>query len=97
MRSSRRPGLAVCAAAVCLAGTTASPATAARGPAWTKNCTELHKKYPDGLGGTNARDRVRGRTPPVTTFTVSDILFRTAMSSNRGLDRDKDGVACEKA
>ncbi len=33
----------------------------------------------------------------MTTFTVSDILFRTAMSSNRGLDRVKDGVACEKA
>jgi hypothetical protein len=24
-------------------------------------------------------------------------LYRLAMSYNRGLDRDKDGVACEKA
>jgi Excalibur calcium-binding domain len=33
----------------------------------------------------------------VTTFLHSDRLYRIAMSYNRGLDRDKDGIACEKA
>jgi hypothetical protein len=26
----------------------------------------------------------------------SDALYNTAMGHNRGLDRDKDGIACEK-
>jgi Excalibur calcium-binding domain len=43
---------------------------------------------------------VRGSTAPVTTFTRSTRLYNIAMSYNseRGynLDRDHDGVACEK-
>jgi hypothetical protein len=30
-------------------------------------------------------------------FKRSTKLYKLAMSYNRGLDRDKDGVACEKA
>jgi Excalibur calcium-binding domain len=30
------------------------------------------------------------------TFRRSTRLYREAMSYNRGLDRDKDGIACEK-
>jgi len=33
----------------------------------------------------------------VTTFKHSTRLYRIAMSYNGGLDRDKDGIACEKA
>jgi len=33
---------------------------------------------------------------PVTTFKRSTRLYRIAMSYNRGLDRDKDAIACEK-
>jgi len=33
----------------------------------------------------------------VTNFKRSAKLYRLAMSYNRGLDRDKDGVACEQA
>jgi Excalibur calcium-binding domain len=32
----------------------------------------------------------------VTNFYRSTILYRRAMSYNKGLDRDKDGIACEK-
>jgi excalibur calcium-binding domain-containing protein len=32
---------------------------------------------------------------PVTTFKRSTALYNLAMSSNRGLDRDKDGIPCE--
>jgi Excalibur calcium-binding domain len=31
------------------------------------------------------------------TFKRSNRLYRIAMSHNRGLDRDKDGIACETA
>lgn len=33
---------------------------------------------------------------PVTTFKRNNYLYRTAMRYNRELDRDMDGVACEK-
>jgi hypothetical protein len=78
----------------------ASPANAAIGsaiaaPPLYKNCTNLNKKYPHGLGRMGARDQTSGT--PVTNFKRSTKLYKLAMSYNRGLDRDKDGVACEKA
>jgi hypothetical protein len=77
-----------------------SPASAAIGsadaiPTLYKNCTNLNKKYPHGLGKVGARDHTSGT--PVTNFKRSTKLYRLAMSYNRGLDRDKDGIACEKA
>lgn len=57
-----------------------------------KNCTELNKKYPHGVGKPGAVDRVSGSTPPVTNFTVSASLY----AANKKSDRDKDGIACEK-
>jgi Excalibur calcium-binding domain len=33
----------------------------------------------------------------VWTFKPNTRLYRLAMSDNRGLDRDKEGIACEKA
>lgn len=73
----------------------AAPTQAASKPAWTKNCTQLNKTYKHGVGKTTARDRTSsGR--PVTNFKRSNSLYNTAMRYNRGLDRDKDGIACEK-
>jgi Excalibur calcium-binding domain len=42
-----------------------------------------------------ARDHTNGT--PVTNFTRSTKLYKLAMSYNRGLDRDEDEIACEKA
>jgi hypothetical protein len=64
-------------------------------PLW-RSCTNYNKRYPHGVGRLRARDRTRGGTPPVTTFRRSTRIYNIAMSYNRGLDRDKDGVACEK-
>lgn len=63
-------------------------------PAWTKNCTALNRKYPHGVGRLRARDKTTGT--PVTTFKRSTRLYNIAMRWNNGLDRDKDGIACEK-
>ena len=52
------------------------------------------KKYRHGVGRVGARDKTSGT--PVTTFRRSNFLYKTAMRYNRGLDRDKDGIACEK-
>jgi Excalibur calcium-binding domain len=46
------------------------------------------------VGWANAVDETAGE--PVTNFTHSSYLYRTAMRYNRGLDRDHDGIACEK-
>jgi len=64
-------------------------------PSLHKNCAALNRKYPHGLGRANARDRTSG--DPVTNFKRSTKQYKLAMSYNRGLDRDKDGIACEKA
>jgi Excalibur calcium-binding domain len=41
-------------------------------------------------------ERAIRRVVPVTNFKRSTFLYRIAMRYNRGLDRDKDGIACEK-
>jgi excalibur calcium-binding domain-containing protein len=58
---------------------------------------ELHRReqaISHGVGRVGARDRTAGE--PVTNFTHNNYLYRLAMRYNRGLDRDKDGIACEK-
>jgi hypothetical protein len=56
-----------------------------------KNCTALNKVYPHGVGKPGARDHTSGR--PVTSFKRSKPLYL----ANTKSDRDKDGIACEKA
>jgi hypothetical protein len=87
------------ASALLAAGTigwgSASAAVAPRAvPALWKNCTHVNKRYPHGVGKVGAHDRTSG--VPVTNFKHSTFLYRIAMNYNRGLDRDKDGIACEK-
>ncbi len=87
------------ASAVVLSGT-AVPASAAPAPKSYKNCTELNKVYPHGVGRKGARDKTTGKR--VTTFRVDTTLYGYndgAGLRHRGehdLDRDNDGIACEK-
>jgi hypothetical protein len=67
----------------------------ARVPPQWKNCTAVNARYPHGIGKPGGRDRTSGE--PVTTFKRSTALYRLAMTYNRGLDCDKDEIACEKA
>lgn len=73
----------------------ATPASAA--PVSYKNCTELHKSYPHGIGRANAKDHVSGTSKPVTTFKKDTKGYELAIKHNKQLDADKDGIACEKA
>jgi hypothetical protein len=84
---------AVLAVAAIASAAVAGTADAAIPAPW-KNCTQVNKKYPHGVGKLGAHDKTSG--VPVTTFKRSTRLYRIAMSYNRGLDRDKDGIACEK-
>src|SRR5688572_25156781 len=81
----------VVAFAVPASGSAMSPAAGSAIPALYKNCTNLNKKYPHGVGRANAKDK---SPDPVTTFKRSTKIYNTAMSHNKRLDRDKDGIAC---
>jgi hypothetical protein len=74
----------------------AAPALSApqRIPLRWKNCTRVNARYHHGIGKLHAHDATSGT--PVTNFFHSTRLYTLAMSYNRGLDRDKDGIACEK-
>jgi hypothetical protein len=69
----------------------------AKMPALYSNCGHLNVKYPHGLGRANAHDVTKGDSAPVTNFTRNTKAYNLAISYNKGLDRDHDGVACEKA
>lgn len=69
----------------------ASPAEAA--VSWT-SCTAVQQTYPHGVGRTTAKDRTSG--VPVTSFTKNNAIYAAAVKARPGLDRDKDGIACEK-
>jgi hypothetical protein len=89
----RRRYVALAVASVAAYGMTAGTAGA-----WSpvyENCTALHTKYPHGVGRVGARDRTKSGDP-VTTFKRSNSIYAIAMRQNSDLDRDKDGVACEK-
>jgi Excalibur calcium-binding domain len=58
------------------------------------NCTAVQKTYPHGIGRAHAHDATTGT--PVTNFKHSTKKYNKAMRQNSGLDRDKDGIACEK-
>jgi len=59
-----------------------APVTAARGtiPYRWKNCTNVHKRYPHGVGRLHAHDRTSGT--PVTNFYRSTRLYNIAISYN---------------
>jgi hypothetical protein len=67
-------------------------AQAATKPHRFANCTAMHKAFKHGVGLPTAKDKVRGKTKPVATFYKSKAWYVL----NRGLDRDKDGIACEQ-
>jgi hypothetical protein len=89
------------ATAALVSGVGVLPADAAPKPKSYTNCTALNKVYPHGVGKKGARDRVSGSSKPVTNFTVSSLVYsyndgKDRRPGERDLDRDNDGVACEK-
>lgn len=68
----------------------AAPADAAPARKFA-NCTALNKVHPYGVGLPGAKDRTSGR--PATRFKRDRALY----NANRHSDRDRDGIACEKA
>lgn len=92
--ASAAPAPSFASPVVATAGSAAArPATAVLAAAKKfKNCTALNAVHPHGVAKPGAADLVRGSTKPVTTFKVAPKVY----AANTHLDRDKDGVACEK-
>ena len=99
MSRTRAAAVAVCAGAVLLAGaaptvaaTTPDPAAATAAPLKKfTNCAALNRVYKHGVGRKGAVDKTKSK--PVKTFRVDNRLY-AALPKN--LDRDRDGIACEK-
>jgi Excalibur calcium-binding domain len=91
---AKRATIAVLVIVASLSAAVVAGASQARIPAKWKNCTVVNRRYPHGVGKAHAHDKTTGT--PVTTFKRSTKLYNQAMSYNRGLDRDHDGIACEK-
>ena len=90
----RRTIMPLLVAAVFATSGVTAYASQARIPARWKNCTAVNKRYPHGVGRNHAHDHTSG--VPVTNFKHSTRLYKLAMHYNKGLDRDRDGIACEK-
>ncbi len=82
-----------CALATAVVGITCAASAASAAPSY-QNCTQLHQSYPHGIGRADARDKTSGT--PVTTFTKDTAGYNRAIRANGGLDRDGDGIACER-
>jgi hypothetical protein len=79
-----------------LAVSGAGVANAATKPSIFKNCTALNKRYPHGVGRSGAHDKTSSGRRPVTTWTRNTAVYKKAIKANVALDRDHDGIACEK-
>jgi hypothetical protein len=80
----------IAAAAIAVGGLIVGASSAAAPNAVYPNCTAMHHRYRHGVGKVGAHDHTSG--VPVTNFYRSNRLYFL----NRHLDRDKDGIACEK-
>jgi hypothetical protein len=90
----RTGAIVVSVGAILSVATPFATAASSRTPYQWSNCTVVNHRYPHGVGRANAVDHTSGT--PVTNFTHSTSLYNTAMRYHSGLDRDKDGIACEK-
>ncbi|GAB3653676.1 hypothetical protein GCM10027596_04420 [Nocardioides korecus] len=90
---TRTVGVAVTGVAVSLTGVVLVAPSADAATGIYRNCTAMHTRYAHGLGRADARDHTSGR--PVTNFRRDTRAYKVAMTKNRGLDRDRDGIACE--
>ena len=82
----------------------ATPAEATVNARSFPNCKALNRLYPHGVGLPHAKDKTRHGSRPVTNFKRSAKLYHLndgiadhiRSRGEKDLDRDNDGIACEK-
>ena len=99
MKTTRTLGIAAVTLALTLGGVAGTATSASAAPRVFANCTAVHKVYSGGIakksvkknkvvsGGKATYRALKG------TVKKDDALYR----ANTKLDRDKDGIACEKS
>ena len=92
MGSVKRITIAATSLAVAASGLMVTAPAADAGSIY-RNCTALHTKWKHGVGKKYAHDHTSG--VPVRNFYHSTYWYGVAQRHNSGLDRDKDGIACE--
>lgn len=60
----------------------------------------MHQDYPHGVGRKGAKDKTASGKP-VTDFKISNAIYayndgKARLVGEKDLDRDNDGIACEK-
>ena len=99
--SVRRSIVGTIVMAVSLGAVGVAALQAATKPRSYKNWTSLNGVYPHGVGRAQARDKTTSGKP-VTTFKVSNTVYAyndgkaLRHPGEKDLDRDNDGIACEK-
>ena len=89
-------GLGAGIGAVAPAGTAAAPATAVAAVKSYKNCTALNKVYKKGVKKSSSTKNVVRSNGKTTKKSSSAKVSKSLYNANTKLDRDKDGIACEK-
>lgn len=93
----RAPTRLAAAAALALAALSlsAAPADAAPAVQTYANCTAVHKVYSGGIAKAGVKyNKVSGHNRALK----GNVKHSTALyNANKRLDRDKDGIACEKS
>lgn len=84
-----------------LFSTTSAPVKEAEAANIYTNCKTFNKSYPAGVRkAASIKNKVTSRSGKVTyrstNAKVSASIYSKAMKYNSKLDRDKDGIACEK-
>lgn len=96
MRRTSLLSVALAAPAVSASTAATGPTAADAMPPLYRSCKAFNAKYPHGVDRANAKD-ISKSGEPVTTFKRSTTIYNLTRKYNKGLDRDRDGVACEKA
>ena len=60
-----------------------------------KNCTAVNAKYPGGVAN-NASAQNKNKKGELVASTATFVVDKKIYNANKGLDRDKDGIICEK-
>ena len=60
-----------------------------------KNCSAVNAKYPGGIAN-KASAKNKNKKGELVQSTQSFVVDKKIYNANKGLDRDKDGIICEK-
>ena len=97
----RAPTRLLAAALIAIAATTcvAAPADAAPSVKHFANCTAVHKVYSGGIAKKGVKvNTVKSHGKVTHRKLKGTVKHSTALyKANKKLDRDKDGIACEKS